>query len=73
MMTEAEHEWVQRGGAESRLTWRGDDVPDENWIEELFDAGPDLRNPLGLVGPGLLPEAVSDACLVIYIAAIRRF
>jgi len=58
--TEAEHEWAQRGGRPSQLTWRGDDVPTEEWLEDVFAAGDDLRNPFGLVGLGLSPEMLCD-------------
>lgn len=60
LMTEAEHEWVARGGLESELTWRGDEVPDEAWMEEIFDAGPSMRNAFGMAMLGMTPEALTD-------------
>lgn len=57
--TEAEWEWCSRGGASSRLTALGDDLPDEDHLE-LVD-GPDARpNGFGLVGLGANPELCAD-------------
>ncbi len=60
LLTESEHEWAQRAGQPSQLTWRGDDVPDETWIEEVLEAGDRLTNRFGLAGLGLRPEVLAD-------------
>ena len=60
LMTEAEHEYAQRGMTESGLTWRGDDVPDTKWFEYVDGQGDALKNPFGLSMLGLYPEVLSD-------------
>jgi sulfatase-modifying factor enzyme 1 len=59
--SEAEWEYLARGGQPRELTYRGSEVPDdEDWFEETRDLGPKGANPFGLWGFGFRPEVCAD-------------
>lgn len=58
--TESEWEHAARGGESDRLTWRGDELPDERWLRETRKLGEKAANRFGLWGFGLLPEVCAD-------------
>lgn len=59
--SEAEWEYLARGGRAHELTWRGPEVPDRAWFLETRKRGPGLANPFGCWGFGLQPEYCADA------------
>ncbi len=59
--SEAEWEYLARGGVQGELTWRGHVVPDEAWFQETVSGGAALANRFGLWGFGIEPELCADA------------
>lgn len=59
--SEAEWEFLARGGVDGELTWRGHEVPDEPWLEATMALGAALANGFGLWGFGVEPELCADA------------
>jgi hypothetical protein len=60
--SEAEWEYLARGGKLRELTYRGDVVPDhEGWFEETAKLGVKGANAFGLWGFGYEPELCADA------------
>lgn len=55
--SEAEHEYAHRGLKPSTLSWRGDEVPGEAWMQ---DAQQQRANAFGLCRFGLYPEVTAD-------------
>lgn len=59
--SEAEWEYLARGGLVHRLTYRGPGVPDsEEWFEAAEALGVDGANMFGLYGFGFQPEPCTD-------------
>jgi hypothetical protein len=59
--SEAEWEYLARGGRSHQLTYRGPDVPDnEEWFQTVGKLGADGANMFGLYGFGFEPEACAD-------------
>lgn len=59
--SEAEWEHLARGGKRGELTYRGNEVPDnEAWFEATAALGPRGANQFGLAGFGYEPEACAD-------------
>ncbi|MBC6471371.1 formylglycine-generating enzyme family protein [Actinomadura alba] len=59
--SEAEWEYLARGGRSHQLTYRGPDVPDsEEWFEAVKALGADGANTFGLYGFGFEAEACAD-------------
>ena len=55
--SEAEHEYAHRGLKPSTLSWRGDEVPGEAWMQ---DAQQQRANAFGLCRFGLYPEVTIE-------------
>ncbi|MEU0564997.1 hypothetical protein ABZ297_06320 [Nonomuraea sp. NPDC005983] len=59
--SEAEWEYLARGGLVHRLTYRGPGVPDsDEWFEATEALGVDSANMFGLYGFGFQPEPCTD-------------
>ncbi|MBX3248011.1 MAG: hypothetical protein KF901_12595 [Myxococcales bacterium] len=59
--SEAEWEYLSRGGKVGELTHLGHEVPDEAWLQAVLEAGLERTNAFGLAGFGVNPELCSDA------------
>ncbi|MFI8294184.1 formylglycine-generating enzyme family protein [Streptomyces sp. NPDC085614] len=59
--SEAEWEYLARGGLDGEVTYRGADVPDTTeWLRQTTGLGLRGTNPFGLWGFGLQPETCAD-------------
>jgi hypothetical protein len=59
--SEAEWEYLARGGIAGELTWRGHVVPGEAWFHEVASGGAETSNRFGRWGFGIDPEICADA------------
>lgn len=59
--SEAEWEYLARGGVPREPTYAGPDVPDdEGWLPRVGGKGPELANDFGMWGFGFEPEVCAD-------------